>query len=360
MSKFLARKTAAGLLGLDERSLAQLADDAQTVVKRSDVGPKARMYSLENVFDIAAHVRKKKHPKKLPLRVVTTNIPRGGTGKTLVATNLAVSLALMGIRTAIIDVDYQASATLLMGYDPDVNGEIASERGLPPEQAVDYHLGHLIGLGGTKTNPKAIPFDLVAKYPFGKNGPMLVPSDVSLTSLDNELFLERLQNPQSDLAISKWLANDPNMQEFEAVIFDSGPGFNRVISAALAASHMVIAPVGLERVSDKGLHILTDELQKLRDTLGVQVAMRIIANSMVSTQRCVAEFQHITTQYQGMVIPYPIRRSEDVPKSYAGTEENAPLLPFMLEYPSSEVTSALKQISSVVFNELWSEVIHAA
>jgi chromosome partitioning protein len=351
--KFYARKTVAGLLGVDDRVVSQYADEAGTSVKRSEVGPKARQYSIENVFDIAAHLRKKRLPGKLPMRVITTNIPRGGTGKTLLATNLAVSFALCGLKSLLIDVDYQASATLLMGYDPDIDSASAASRGIPKDQAVDYHLGHLIGLGGTKL----VPFGDVVKKPFGSNGPHLIPSDVSLTKLDNELFLERLNNNKSDLTFRKWLNTNESVQDFEVVIFDSGPGFNRVISAALAASHMVIAPVGLERVSDKGLRILSAELQKLRDSdLGIQAVMRIVANSMVNTQRVVSEFQHITSQYPDMVIPFPIRRSEDVPKSYTGQNQDAPLAPFILEYPSSDVTASLKAISSVVFNELWPEV----
>lgn len=348
--KTFTRKTAASLLGVDERMLAQYADDAQTVVRRSEIGPKARLYSLFNIFDIAAYLRSKRVSEKLPLRVVTTNIPRGGTGKTLLATNLAVCFSLMGIRTMLIDVDYQASATLLMGYDPDVDSERAQERGLPLEQVVDFHLGHLIGLGGTKREP----FESVVKHPFGANGPTLVPSDVSLTKLDNELFLERLNNPRSDLTFAKWLASCPEMAGYEMVIFDSGPGFNRVINAALAASNMVIAPVGLERVSDKGLRILSGELDRLRESnLGVDVALRIVPNTMVNTHRVVSELQHINRQYPNAVIPYPIKRSEDVPKSYTGAAADARLLPFMLEYPSSDVTEQIKSISAVVFHELW-------
>lgn len=352
--KYYARKTVASLLGVEDRMVSQYADDSGTAVRRSDIGPKARQYSLQNVFDIATHLRKKRLPGQLPMRVITANIPRGGTGKTLLATNLAVAFSLMGIRTLLIDVDYQASATLLMGYDPDVDSASAQQRGLPAERAVDFHLGDLIGLLGNNLKQ---PFESVVKRPYGVNGPNLIPSDVSLTRLDNELFVERLSNARSDLTFKNWLQNSPDTQGYEVVIFDSGPGFNRVISSALAASHMVIAPIGLERVSDKGLRILSNELDKLRNSeLGIQAVMRIVANSMVNTQRAVSEFQHVTSLYPDMVIPYPIKRSEDVPKSYSGLSQDTPLLPFTLEYPSSEVTSSLKSISSVVFNELWHDV----
>jgi chromosome partitioning protein len=359
--KFYARKTVAGLLGIEDRNVAQIADDSGTVVKRSEVGPKARQYSLENVFDMAAFLRKKRLVNKLPMRVITTNIPRGGTGKTLLATNLAVSFALMGIKTCLIDVDYQASATMLMGYDPDVNREDALSRVEPDdilgrkaaiEKAIDFHLGNLIGLNQSKVES----FDSVAKKPYGVNGPTLIPSDVSLTSLDNQLFVERMNRTDSDLTLRRWMQKCPEMQEFEAVIFDSGPGFNRVITSALAASHMVIAPVGLERVSDKGLRILSGTLESLKESLpGVVAQMRIVANQMVNTKRTIQEFKHVVSQYPNIVIPYTIQRSEDIPKSYSGQSPNSELLPFMLEYPSSEVAQSLRDVSNTVFNELWKD-----
>lgn len=368
--KFYARKTVASLLGVEDRNVAQIADDSETVVRRSDVGPKARQYTLENVFDMAAYIRKKRLVNKLPMRVITTNIPRGGTGKTLLATNLAVSFALMGIKTCLIDVDYQASATMLMGYDPDVNQEDAlarfelehaedaaaladpAARSKAIEKAIDFHLGNLIGLNQSKVEP----FSAVAKKPYGPNGPTLIPSDVSLTSLDNRLVVERMNRPDSDLTLRRWIQSCPEMQEYEAVIFDSGPGFNRVITSALAASHMVIAPIGLERVSDKGLRILSGTLESLKESLpGVVAQMRIVANQMVNTNRTVQELQHVGTLYPNIVIPFTIKRSEDVPKSYTGLTPDAPLYPFMLEYPSSEVTQSLKSVSSVVFNELWKD-----
>ena len=352
--KFYARRTVASLLGIEDRQVAQVADEAETTVMRAVVGPTARLYSLQNVFDMAAYLRKKKRPNKLPMRVVTTNIPRGGTGKTLVATNLAVSFALNGIRTMLIDVDYQASATLLMGYNPDVDSKIAASRDRPAEKVVDYHLGDLIGLTGAKV----MPFEEVVKHPFGINGPSLIPGDVSLTRLDYQLTADRMHNIKSDLTFANWLAKCPEMQEYEAVIFDSGPGFNRIISASLAASNMVVAPVGLERVSDKGLRILSDEIEKLREDFGLKTEMRIIANTMVPTQRVLNEIKHISSIYPSMVLPRSIRRSEDVPKSYSGHGPDADLLPYMLEYPSTEVTDSLKEISSLIFNELWTGDLH--
>lgn len=348
--KLYTRKTVANLLGIEDRQVAQLAEEAGTEVLRAEAGLKPRMYSIHNVFDMAAHLRKKRLPENLDLKVITLNIPRGGTGKTLLATNMAVAFALQGIRTALIDIDYQASATLLMGYDPDINSDIATERGMPLDRAIDYHLGHLIGLSGS-----SVPFDKVAKHPFGVNGPTLIPADVSITSLDNQLLVDRMSNPKSDLRIANWLVNSPDMQKMEVVIFDSGPGYNKVISAALTASSMVIAPVGLERVSDKGLNILSDQLESIRDNLGVKTELRIVANSMVNTQRVLNEVKHISSKFPGMLLPYSIRRSEDVPKSYAGANSDAELLPFMLEYPSSDVSTSLKQISSAVFQELWTQ-----
>lgn len=349
--KTFARRTVAKLLDISDRQVAVLAEESGTPIVRSESGVKARLYSPQNIFDIAALKRQKSGVGRKAKRIISTNIPRGGTGKTLISTNLAVCFALAGIKTCLIDLDYQGSATMMFGYDADVDDQIANERNLPKDNLVNYHVGDLMGLPGTTKRT----FDEVVKYPYGVNGPALIPGDVTLTRFDTQLTVERLSSPRSDLLMLEMITNNPGFADFEAIIFDTGPGYNRIITTALVASNVVLAPVGLDRVSDKGLRILTNEIEKLRTDNNVSPEVRVIPNMMVNTTRALQELKHINSSYPGQIIPVTIRRSEDVARAYTGASDDQPLYPFILSVPSSDITDALKSITLHLSNELWGE-----
>ena len=350
--KTFARRTAAKLLNISDRQVSNYADEAKLSIGRAEAGVKARLYTCENLFDIAAFKREKEKAAPLEKRIITVNVPRGGTGKTLIATNLAVCFALEGIKTCLIDLDFQASATLMFGYNADMDDEIAKERGLPPEKAVNFHCGHLLGLTGSQI----YPFEKVVKYPYGKNGPALIPADVTLSRMDNQLTAERLNTidkVKGDLALMNLFIKSPDFKDFEVIILDTGPGQNRIITSALTASNMVLAPIGLERVSDKGLGILMTSLEAIENESGIKPEMRVIPNMMVDTIRALQELKHISNRYQGSVVPVAVRRSEEVARSYTGESEEHDLYPFVLTFPSSEISSSLKSVTTFVANELW-------
>lgn len=75
--------------------------------------------------------------------------PKGGTGKTVVATNLAVALARSGPRTALVDLDLQfGDAALALGLDPEMTSfDLAVSGGsLDAEKLDDFMLRHSSGL----------------------------------------------------------------------------------------------------------------------------------------------------------------------------------------------------------------------
>ena len=76
--------------------------------------------------------------------------PKGGTGKTLVSTNLAVSLALEGHKTVLVDLDLQfGDVGLALGLRPDktVYDLVRSGGSLDEEKLDAYLVRHSSGLG---------------------------------------------------------------------------------------------------------------------------------------------------------------------------------------------------------------------
>jgi pilus assembly protein CpaE len=83
-------------------------------------------------------------------RVVTVFSPKGGTGKTVMATNLSTSFAkFAGKRTLLLDLDLQfGDAAIMLGIEPDktIQDLVTAPGELDPEKLAGYTCRHASGL----------------------------------------------------------------------------------------------------------------------------------------------------------------------------------------------------------------------
>jgi pilus assembly protein CpaE len=83
-------------------------------------------------------------------RVVTVFSPKGGTGKTVMATNLSTSFAkFAGKRTLLLDLDLQfGDAAIMLGIEPDktIQDLVTAPGELDPEKLAGYTCRHSSGL----------------------------------------------------------------------------------------------------------------------------------------------------------------------------------------------------------------------
>ena len=109
---------------------------------------------IENVLFV---VKKASHAKRaIPTvtraqagRVVTVFSPKGGTGKTVTASNLAAALAKQGRRTLLLDLDLQfGDAAIVMGIEPEktVYDLVVAPGELDLEKLAGYTTKHPSGL----------------------------------------------------------------------------------------------------------------------------------------------------------------------------------------------------------------------
>jgi pilus assembly protein CpaE len=107
--------------------------------------------------NVAFAIRKAAHAKRaLPTvtraqhgRVVTVFSPKGGTGKTVTASNVAASLAKQGKRTLLLDLDLQfGDAAIVMGIEPEktVYDLVVAPGELDFEKLAGYITKHQCGL----------------------------------------------------------------------------------------------------------------------------------------------------------------------------------------------------------------------
>jgi pilus assembly protein CpaE len=109
------------------------------------------------VENVVFAIRKAAHAKRgVPAvtraqlgRVVTVFSPKGGTGKTVTASNLAAALAKQGRKTLLLDLDLQfGDAAIVMGLEPDktIYDLVVAPGELDIEKLAGYTAKHTSGL----------------------------------------------------------------------------------------------------------------------------------------------------------------------------------------------------------------------
>lgn len=346
----------AHLLGTTVDSVRRNLQDAGIEVERQESGPKTRLFTVENLFQLAywrAHERDKSaRGVKSPIRrkvVATVYAPKGGVGKTTLASNLACLFQLYGARTLVADLDFQSNLTLAYGYDSELTREEALKEHIPVENVIEHHIGSLF---------PDWPYgrqDLrnIIKKPFGDYGPHLLPSDLTLDRLDTLLTLAAINGRKSaKLMFAELIANGRNgvdpmvdLRDYDIILFDAAPAKNHMTRNALMASDFVISPVSMEKFSTKSLSYLSDVLTEMRDEDGRNPELIIVGNFFDSNRvRVIAQMGQITEAYQGAWLEKTIRRSEAFPKMLTTNEK----LPLALAKPTEDVAKEMQDVAKAL------------
>lgn len=178
---------------------------------------------------------------------------KGGTGKTLISTNLAVLLAREGLKTILIDADFGlANAHLLLGLDPiyDISSVLSGEKEID---------------------------EIIIE---GPEGMKLIPGGSGLSelsSLDDEKFLNLI----------KQLKNLEGSAD--VIIIDLPAGISPQVMSLLGAAHEIIVVTTPEITS------LVDAYALLKSLTAIfsQISPHIIVNRAPDKSRAVTAFQKL-------------------------------------------------------------------
>jgi chromosome partitioning protein len=272
--------------------------------------------------------------------------PKGGVGKTTLTANLACLFSLIGLKTLVVDLDFQANLTLAFGYDSELTSEEAEAAGLQSDRVVQRHFGNLVpGWPGGRMALKD-----VVKMPFGPNGPHIIPSDLTLDRLDTILTYDAIEGKKSDLKIAALIAegvsgknSDFDLSGYDVILFDAAPAKNRMTRGALLASDFVIAPVSLERYSTKAVSYLSSVLQDMRDDLDRSPELVMIGNFHLPNRlRVYSQVTKLSNEYPDALLNVMIHRSEEFPKTLSEDDEMPPLV---LARPSGVAAEQLHELA---------------
>ena len=183
-------------------------------------------------------------------RIIAVSNQKGGVGKTTTAVNLSASLAEMGQKVLLIDLDPQGNATSGVGVDKK-----------SPEATV-YEL--MIG--------EASYEDVLIKTEY--ENLWLLPSDIDLSGVEIELLeVDRREYKLKDTLES-------HRDDFDYILIDCPPSLNMLTVNAMTAADTVLVPIQCEYYALEGLSQLLQTIILVRKKLNPYLELEGIVFTM--------------------------------------------------------------------------------
>ncbi len=173
-----------------------------------------------------------------PAKIIAMCNQKGGVGKTTSTINLGACLAELGRKVLLVDLDPQGA--LSAGLD------IRHEE-------LDITVYNLL-LDNTATIHSAIHHTATPNLD-------MVPANIDLSAAEIQLVNEVGREQTLARALR------PVMKDYDYIILDCQPSLGLLTVNALACAHGVIIPMECEYFSLRGLALLTDTVEKVRDRL---------------------------------------------------------------------------------------------
>lgn len=194
--------------------------------------------------------------------IITIAAQKGGVGKTTTAAAIAQALTWKKKKTLLIDVDAQASATLVYGADDSGGG------------SYDLITG------------KAKAEDLIQVTPAGS----IIPASPLLDRLGIELN----NKPGRDSFLKAGIA--PIKAAFDFILIDTAPGLGTCLIQALTAADCVIIPLFCDPQALAGLHAVYETVEQVKTYCnpGLQIAAVVITQYNARAT--------LTRQYESLII----------------------------------------------------------
>nr|WP_244242291.1 ParA family protein [Nocardioides seonyuensis] len=196
-------------------------------------------------------------PEPLPVkehggaRIIAMCNQKGGVGKTTTTINLGASLAELGRKVLLVDFDPQGSLSVGLGLNPhEIDLTIYN---LLMERDVTLH-------------------DVVV--PSGVPGMDLLPSNIDLSAAEVQLVHEvaREQTLQRVLA--------PAVEHYDVILIDCQPSLGLLTVNALTAADGVIVPLECEYFALRGVALLKQTIDKVRERLNPRLEIDGVLGTM--------------------------------------------------------------------------------
>jgi chromosome partitioning protein len=163
---------------------------------------------------------------------------KGGVGKTTTVINLGAALADTGRRVLLVDLDPQGALSVGLGFNP---------------LELDRTVYNLMMERGVSVD------DVLLKTPV--TGMDLIPSNIDLSAAEVALVSEVAREQTLQRALR------PVLPDYDVVLIDCQPSLGLLTVNALTAAHGVLIPLECEFFALRGVALLVETIDKVRDRL---------------------------------------------------------------------------------------------
>jgi chromosome partitioning protein len=186
-----------------------------------------------------------------PARIIALCNQKGGVGKTTTTINLGAALADYGRKVLVVDFDPQGAASVGLGVNPhELDRTVYT---LLMERGVDV---------ADVVRPTSVP------------GLDLLPANIDLSAAEVQLVGEVAR--ETVLARALRAAED----SYDVVLVDCQPSLGLLTVNALTAAHGVLIPLECEFFALRGVALLIETVEKVRDRLNPRLQIDGILATM--------------------------------------------------------------------------------
>jgi chromosome partitioning protein len=186
-----------------------------------------------------------------PARIIAMCNQKGGVGKTTSTINLGAALAEYGQKVLLVDFDPQGALSVGLGVNP-----------MELDRTV-YNLLMHRGITAEDVLLKTVT-----------PGMDLLPSNIDLSAAEVQLVTEVAR----ESALARTLK--PVLNDYDFVIIDCQPSLGLLTVNALTAAHSVIVPLECEFFALRGVALLTETIEKVRERLNPELELDGILATM--------------------------------------------------------------------------------
>lgn len=250
-----------------------------------------------------------------PARIVALCNQKGGVGKTTSTINLGAALAEFGRRVLLVDFDPQGALSVGLGVNP---------------HQLDLTIYNLlmersVGLDDVLLKTNVAGMDLL-------------PSNIDLSAAEVQLVSE-VAREQSLLRVLR-----PALPEYDYVLIDCQPSLGLLTINALTAAERVIIPLECEFFSLRGVALLIDTVDKIKERLNPDLEIEGILATMYDARTVHARevFARVVEAFGDTVFDTVIARTVRFPETTVAGE------PITTWAPSSSGARAYRNLAKEV------------
>jgi chromosome partitioning protein len=241
-----------------------------------------------------------------PARIVALCNQKGGVGKTTTTVNLGAALAAYGRRVLLIDFDPQGALS--------ANVKVANE---------DVPTIYELLLGSSSTDPR------IAIQRTQIDGLDIIPANIDLSAAEVHLVNE-VAREQSLARVLRRVADD-----YDVVLIDCQPSLGLLTVNALTAAHGVVIPLACEYFALRGVALLVETIEKVRDRLNPAIALDGIVGTMFDPRTLHSRevLDRVVEAFDADVLETVISRTVKFPDASVARE---PILEYAPEHRAAE------------------------